>query len=364
VRVKAVLAAVLGLGVPAFAQDLPDARACQRARGQTDLQSGVFTRYRELLARYRAREREAAVEALLEWPPACMDAAMAALRFAYSLHRGGRTCDEACLRAAVVLQTEVTVARRQALRRHDDDDLDAARRLLALQKPADAFAMRWHVLAGALLAEALRYPDALRALEEARRAGPDSVLPLVAMAALFEESALNGIPTDKGPDTKHRTPVSPRVRQARRAEELLREALRREAGNEEARLRLGFARLLGGDEEQASRELLRVLEEGSHSTHLSNARLLLGSLLEARGRTGEAMAHYRGVALGLPDQRSARLALGSALLRAGGRAGAQAAVRAALSVESSDRDVWIRFRASHSVRAPEMLALLRESVEP
>jgi tetratricopeptide (TPR) repeat protein len=342
--------------------------ACARALERPSLRSPVFLGYLELVARYRAGDHEAAVAALLAWPAPCAEAARAALRFAYSLDRGVLTCDPGCLRTAVVLQTEAAMERRKELRRHSDADLEAARRLLLLEKTppaADPFRMRWFVLAGSLLAEALRYPDALDMMEQARRAGRGIVLPLVAMASLHQEAALTGISTArKEPDARRGALVSLRTRETRKAEEALRAALRIDGANEEAHLRLGFARLLLGDGQEAWQELLRVLEEGSDAHHMSNARLLLGTILDARGRTQEAMDHYAGVARGLPDQRTAHLALGAALLRAGDRPAAQAAARAALSVESADRDAWIRFRLSHSVRAQDALAALRESLGP
>jgi thioredoxin-like negative regulator of GroEL len=131
-----------------------------------------------------------------------------------------------------------------------------------------------------------------------------------------------------------------------RAEDLLRQALRRDAGHAEARLRLGNVLGLRGRHAEAIRELERAVAEAGENRLLAfYARLLHGRELEASGRSIDARAAYQQAARLFPTAQTPRIAL-SQLLRASGDASAAGRMLERLVDEAGDDPWWEYYGAA------------------
>lgn len=130
-----------------------------------------------------------------------------------------------------------------------------------------------------------------------------------------------------------------------RAEDLLRQALRRNPGHTEARLRLGNVLGLRGRHAEAVRELQRAVADAGENRLLAfYARLLHGRELEASGRTADARAAYQQAIRLFPAAQTPRIAV-SQLLRASGDADAAAAMLERL-VDAEADDPWWEYYAA------------------
>jgi hypothetical protein len=131
-----------------------------------------------------------------------------------------------------------------------------------------------------------------------------------------------------------------------RAEDLLRQALQRDARHAEARLRLGNVLGLRGKHPEAIRELEQVLPESGENRLLAYyARMLHGRELDALGRHGEARALYEQAARLFPRAQAPRIAL-SQLLRVSGDAAAATTALAPVVDDDASVDPWWEYYAS------------------
>lgn len=359
------LAAALAVAAPALAQQQPpEARSCERVHEQPQL----FARYLDVVGRYRSGSHEVAVAEVLAWETACVDTARFALKLAALSGSDFPRCADDCVRAAALLHTEAAIARRPDLAHRKDALLDAGAKLVAALPTGTRnrwFAARWHVLAGSLMHEALRFEDALSLFEKARHLRPEDARVLVAIGALHQEAVFLGTSTRPDPSAHvRRIPVRPAARELGLAEEALRAAVRLDPALEEGHLRLAHVLLLQDRKDEASRELAWLLEQARDGPTLLNARLLRGCVLDSEGHVESALEQYRAAAGAVPSPRTAQLAVGAAHARLGDRRAAMAAARAALAPEASAHDPWLSYRLAYMTRIEESLALLRLDDEP
>jgi tetratricopeptide (TPR) repeat protein len=151
------------------------------------------------------------------------------------------------------------------------------------------------------------------------------------------------------------------LREARR---LFEAALGAEAGNVEARLRLGHVLLSLGDLDGAAGRLGSVpsLQPDPATAYL--AHLFLGRVDERRARLPEAVAAYRRAVEVRPDSATGHLALSQALHRTGALEAARAALRDALATPTGALDPYRTYVLGGTPSADERLQALREEVSP
>jgi Tetratricopeptide repeat len=150
----------------------------------------------------------------------------------------------------------------------------------------------------------------------------------------------------------------------RRAERLFREALERDPGRSEARIRLG--RVLGqrGRHQDALAELRPATMATRNRLLLYYANVFLGAEADALGLTEEARQAYERASDLYPLAQSPRLAISALASRAGDRSGALAAIDSVLSRDEPQRadDPWWSYYISQTRDLEGVLIALRMSV--
>lgn len=317
--------------------------------------------YLALVAAYR-KDAAPSVAALGAWQPAELKPGIEAAR-------GGKNCDDACRRAAAVLELEAALYQQergqaQAAAAH----VAAGRELLERAKADDAFRGQWLLAVGYDLLRLARLAEAEPVLEESAKAG--SAEALVALGAIWDyRSLLKALPPGAAlvaaPQGSQALPQfqlqAMRERAAGKAEEYYRRALKARPDLLDARLRLG--RLLAHKDKpaEAEPELLAAAEVGDAGTQLL-ARLFLGDLAEAKGRLPEAIAQYRAALQLAPGSQAARLALSYALLRSGDRRAAGETLQKLTAAQGSDMDGWLAYHLGLARHLDEVTRGLREKV--
>jgi tetratricopeptide (TPR) repeat protein len=224
-----------------------------------------------------------------------------------------------------------------------------ARRLLAAVFPSpadDPFVRQWYRATTAHMFRNLRWDESEDQLDFARRTiGLDAQLEFDS-GCLYERLASPS--TTVVIDTLHRMqpvgPVVPRAASLSKAEGAFKEAVRRDPGFVEARVRLGRVMTLRGHSEEALELLRPVLEQGGTGSIVGYfAALFLGDVHERAGRREAARAAYRQAATLYPDAQSPRLALSALAIASGDRADGVAALEHLLRLPPDEQrryDPW------------------------
>ncbi len=356
---------------PAAAQlpgDLPP-----QAAGASDENPAT---YLDLLDRYRERDPKQAVQTLLDWP---RDRLVASLR---GIKDGHIACGSRCLRSALLLGLEASIAERRS---GNDEEADfhlsqAGGLAHRLEYPDRGFRRDWLLASGL----ALRMEGKARApielfsqcAQAAKMMDPRSgrevgvegdVACQLALATTYEELATVALP-DAGPLAK--LPSAPRfqrgVETKLRAQNAYERVLRLAPEWEEAHLRFGRYLQRVGDTKGAHRELSLVLDRSQVAPHRALAHLFMGRLAEAREQFEDAALHYRAALEEQPTCQAARLALGHTLLRSGRPQEAIAAARGALTAPDDPEAIesWLAYRSNVVFEFERRMASLKESLRP
>lgn len=329
--------------------------------------------YLALVERYRRGDSEA-IEEVLAWP------AERVRRATDALHDQPPS---AVLAGAALLHLQAAGLERARRRPHDAGrHLTVADRLAArcAEIPGEAgraFRKDWLLASGTLLMTAADgvatdvhdARDALERLESARRLAPEDPAVALALGTFHEAEALAvaraaglapGLSMDLGRAAPAFTSGPGLARDARLAQQYLRQALELDPALDEARVRLARVLQFRGDPAQAARELERVAAGSPSLAWASLAHLFLGDMDERAGREESALANYRAAVEHTPSGQSARVALSHALFRTGAAAEARRIMSDALAGGIStapDRDGWAAYRLAPLMR---FLALTRQ----
>jgi tetratricopeptide (TPR) repeat protein len=172
---------------------------------------------------------------------------------------------------------------------------------------------------------------------------------------------LSGIPTTHVVVAPRPSATAPA--ELRRAEDLFRRALERDAGLVEARLRL--AHVLGdrGRHEEAREQLLQATRNPLPRLLDYYGSLLLGREEQALGNAGAARRAFERAAALFPSAQSPRIALSHVALMRGDR---QSAVGALAPVGGAtptvDEDPWDVIHRLHDPFADELIARFRQEL--
>lgn len=304
-----------------------------------------FEHYVELVLRYRDGGSEAVERRLAAWSDDEATRAVYALRDAFR-----RQAPVAPRATAVALHTETAFGlRERGLHDRADLHLELAHELVqAIPEPpseADARLSRaWFRAAGLHYTMHALVAQAGDLLEEGLDHHPHDARLWRARGGVDELIATVGARREDGRTVAQRRSRDRPEDHFERAARAYESALEIDPQALDSRLRLARVRQRLGDLDEAEEQLQMVLGAGPGGDLAFLAELFRGDLLEGRGHLGPAVAAYRRAVALHPDSSSARLALSNALLRSGDRAGAAAAVRAALA--ASDReDLWLSYLA-------------------
>lgn len=132
----------------------------------------------------------------------------------------------------------------------------------------------------------------------------------------------------------------------------------------DADLHAGYLHLRLGDWDEAIAALERARRLAREPAGRYDAELLIGWARAQQGSRTDAISRYRAALLEAPGARTASVLLGAALGEAGEMTEAARAFDAAWHVEGAARpiDPWPRFSSGDGLRAPALLADLREAL--
>jgi tetratricopeptide (TPR) repeat protein len=318
--------------------------------------------YSDLVAAYQRGETTTAVSGLLALGPE------RARQEARRLRRVAG-CDARCAEAAALLHTDAAVAAGGP----SETDLQLATARELLDSLPDGPERRswqrdWLLVAGYLLEEQARLPEARRFFEEAERLSPNDAAVLLAQGTVAEVLSL--LP-ELQPRTREVPPVgSPmlpeldergqRDRFEARALDLYERALARQADLLEARLRRGRIRELRGQTRDAAADLEAVAHQATEPYLQSLAWLFLGDIEEREGRTEGAVERYRAALAARAGFQTARVALAHALQRLGRVRAAEQGIVESLSGAAQDpEDPWVGYHLGLAWRRGAALDALR-----
>jgi tetratricopeptide (TPR) repeat protein len=241
-------------------------------------------------------------------------------------------------------------------------------RLLPGVDPDPTFQRDWYIVVSAYLQGQLRLAELDEHLSEARAAFPDDAQVLLAWGLMREAEASPGgsvvIEVLRLRTSALRLRFPDEESALADAERYFREALERDPGLHEARLRHG--RVLGRLErpDEALRELdaVRTAHAEPRQTYL--AALFAGAVLGRAGRLPEAVEAYRAAAGLYPRCQTATLALSYAMRKSGARDEALALVRQALDHDSDAEcvDPWWLYDFGLGPQGDALLDRLRAEV--
>jgi len=138
-----------------------------------------------------------------------------------------------------------------------------------------------------------------------------------------------------------------RARQsALEAARILRPLARAKPDDEDVRLHLGHALLLGEHTEDAAEELGWVADHAQDEGRRYVALLLLGRIEDEAGRLPAAVERYRAAVALRPSGQAARVALSAALVRTGDRVRAEETVLPLLGAPLEPQDDWLVYQLS------------------
>ena len=223
---------------------------------------------------------------------------------------------------------------------------DVARWLFDRVQPApsqDAVVLDWYQSVAASFASKRQMAEAEPHLEQARRLFPSNAEILGASGALYETMAMPRIQNfvREAQARGERTAVGSERANLRRAEDFLKHALETDAGNAEARVRLGHVLGRQGRHQEAA-DLLRraVADTAADPLNQYYAALFLGTEQSALGQFDEARRSFELASAHAPNAQSPYLALSQLARRAGDRAGALRAMERMLALPPDGADRW------------------------
>jgi tetratricopeptide (TPR) repeat protein len=337
----------------------PDARRPRPAAADRPPAAAVPSRgslgsFRSVVARYRAGEVAASVEARRGVPAERAAAEVERLgRTRTSAPRPGSDADwaDAEVQAAALLSLDIAV---EEARRGDAvnarRELDTGERLAGLVfDPARRarFHREWALGAAAFYRSRYEAGTALAILERASAAAGDDMELLFARAVIHETLGSRPFSGSGAARLSAAEAGDAALVHLPRAEELYRLVLASAPGRIEARLRLGRTLLLMGRPQEALAEIERVLSGRASPSDALLARLFAGVALEAEGRDADALARFEDARALDPRSRVAAMACARLLARtdrpAEARARAADVVGRAEEPTSAD-DPWLRYR--------------------
>lgn len=337
------------------------------ARGGRDVSA-----YLDLVERYRRGEHDAAASELVQWDE--QDVRRCVARLTDKQLRSSREaepppdavrCGPRCAAAAILMHTELGVYfRKEGLLDRMDFHVTRAQLLaselagpeLGRFKRTWRLAVGYHLVGGGRIGEAEEW--LLRALGES----PGDTEVLLALVVAYT-AATQGVKPPGSPLPASRYSGLTPYEASSRGEDRLRQVLKIDPANEEARLRRAWLRSVS--EETVPRDDLVWLVEKSRDPSLRYlAHLLLGRMDEGAKREPEAAAHYRAAVDLEPSSQTARLALSHVLLAQGDVAAAIAEGRAALEPagDAPPPDGWYRFWDEADRRYWQLVQQLRDEV--
>jgi tetratricopeptide (TPR) repeat protein len=284
---------------------------------------------------------------------------------------------DATVRASVALMSDAALrALRQADPRRARWELGAAARLVHDMPTAADFSARFYELAGLMLHRIGDLAGAYEILSEGRRRAGDDAGLLLARGAVIETAA--ALRTYEPPDAQRWPRGSrdeprfviegeecaggrlPRTDLAD-AQAALTQALQREPGLLEARLRLGRVLLLRGKVLDALPELERVGRESSDPAQVYMARMFEGRCRERLGDARGAATAFAAATERVPGAQAGLVALGRALDRLGENQRARSAFGGAMQPEAV-RDPWLKYLGGQPDRIFSLAGELRSLV--
>ncbi len=352
----------------------------------------------ELVAEYRRRDADAAVEALSQWSAERLiqagdteafsdpwdDNALALLHVEAGLRRGA---------FLVSPSAEWRTTRPDAV--HGGHAVAAGARALRKRTPGTAaglevFARLLEIVIGSVQNRLITaVPDAGKSdvLKIAKAVPPDASLRLFAGSMLAsvmgpqvqEQSGYHRVFLYGGEYAQdHGLPAQRHASSAygvfdadvvANAEKALREAIRFQPDLTEARLRLGHLLMLVGRTNDARRELMTASAQARTANQGFQgylAELFVGQMLEREGRLREAAHAFAAASAFKPLAPAARVALGQSLLSAGFLTDGWAAIRQMFGDERregvTEIDPWVWFPHAQFWRVREDLGALRTMV--
>lgn len=358
-----------------------------------------LTDYLKLVEAYRDGDRESAVEAIAGWESDDLLAVQKELPNRLRPYWDGlqvfvpeeqiTTLDQAreaskptplqWLATAMMLHTE---AARRARGDTIEGQLDFARRLSDLGEQMEKagqrvsyllpesevrlqFKARWHVLAGTILLGSERVARAAEHFDIALGLRPADPVVLLAAGSLHERYAARLAVQRSGPAQDDGPVGGPgRDEHLQRARDLYARSLDADPALGEARLR--YARVLSflGDHDRAAAEASRVFGFPLTPNVEYLARMVAGSVEQARGQAEEARANYLSARRLCGGCQSAMLALSAIRLDAGDRTGARTLVDAFVrrSRPDASNDPWWTYHRGQWHQVDAMLADVRQAV--
>jgi hypothetical protein len=251
--------------------------------------------------------------------------------------------------------------------------------LLDLVKPnpgGDAATLLWYRAVSAFLFREKRLSELPDHLEKARDLFPKDPFPFLDSAYLHQMYASPAIqaavqdlrPTITGNTKKSRwlvgPPVDPRIVELGRAEKFLRDALSRQPGNAEARIRLGHTLGELGRHKEAAAQLRTVPRPKLNRSLVYLAELFLAREEQALGRLSEAAQHYQNAATLYPTAQSPRIALSFLSRQSGNRAAASQhlddVARVSRGTNIAEPDPWWFYYQPHTEDADALVARMRQ----
>ena len=316
--------------------------------------------YETLLAAYRRGDTGQAVTGLQAL------GAVRARELSRSLPAG---CDARCSWAAALMHTDAAVAGGPGA----DGQLAAARDLVE-GRPDSPEARRrrrdWLLVVGYHHQGESRFPEALRAFDEAARLSPGDAEVLLAQGTVAEVAAI--LPGLQPGKAREAAPIgstmlpefierSERERLEKEARDLYERALSLDPGLLEARLRRGRLLLQRGKEREASADLETVAREATEPYLQALAHLFLAGLAEKKERGfGLALTHYDAALAARPGFQAATVGRAHALHRLGKPRAAAAALEAGLAeAPPGEGEPWTGYHLGLAWRRDAALQELR-----
>jgi tetratricopeptide (TPR) repeat protein len=228
-------------------------------------------------------------------------------------------------------------------------------------------ARRWYRATAAYLAREHNLAEAVMHLYRARELFPGDTEILLASGCLHEILASPPIQlvVRSSIDSGLLLSVGSVRQNLQTAERYFRDAIRANARNAEARLRLGRVVALQGRRAEAIQHLHRVLKEDADPTRAYYASMFLGREEELRGRTADARQHFERATRLFPKAQSPHLALSRLAFHDGDTRRAERAVAQVFAQSANEReryDPWWNYDSGTGRLTETYLARLYEEV--